>query len=72
MALLRREAHSPLRRVKNMLSVQSERGHHLSVLDGKTIATLINQSLCAESIGFSLIPNLLNTIHRLLNINSLN
>ena len=53
-----------------MLKVPSERGHHLSVLDIKTIATLIDQSFCAELIGFSLTPNLFITIHRLLNINS--
>ena len=55
-----------------MLEVPSEGGHHLLVLDSKTIATLINQSFCAELIDFYLTPNLLITIHRLLNINSPN
>lgn len=55
-----------------MLQVLSERGHISQYKRVKPLPVFSINHVCAELIGFTLIPNLHITVHRLLNINSPN
>ena len=72
-ALLRRVVHSPLHRVKKCFKSCLKEVISFSIYKRvKPLPVFSINHVCAELIGFTLIPNLHITVHRLLNINSPN